>query len=284
MIGQDYALSLVSDAIIRQRSGVKNDARPIGTFLFLGPTGVGKTEVARSLADILFSGTSHIIRLDMSEYMEAFNVSKLIGSAPGYVGYEDGGQLTEAVRRQPYSIILFDEIEKAHPDVYNILLQIFEDGRLTDSHGRLVDFKNTIIIMTSNLASDILLSTKENKNQEVLKVVGKTFKPELINRIDEIVIFNPLSFNDQVKIVDKLINELTLKNQENELYITFDQSVARYVMKYGYDVTYGARPLKRFITKNIETFIAKAILHSTIQPRKHYLMSYDGQLVLQEIK
>ena len=208
VIGQDEALELISNAIIRQRAGIKDQNKPIGSFMMLGPTGVGKTEVAKSLAEALFDSESHIIRIDKSEYMERYSVSRLIGAAPGYVGYEEGGQLTEAVRRNPYSIVLFDEIEKAHPDVFNLLLQILDDGRITDSQGRTVDFKNTIILMTSNLGSEYLLDNNNDSSSLINQLLHKTFKPEFLNRIDEIITFNPLNKEVCYKIVDKMLNDL----------------------------------------------------------------------------
>ena len=226
VIGQDHALKLVSDAIIRQRAGIKDENRPIGSFIFLGPTGVGKTEVARALAENLFDDEKHIVRLDMSEYMERHSVSRLIGAPPGYIGYDEGGQLTEKVRRKPYSIILLDEIEKAHSDVFNILLQILDDGRLTDNQGRVVDFKNTIIIMTSNLGSNYLLN---NEKEKVAALVKETFKPEFINRIDEIAYFNPLSFNVQKEIVTKMLVDFTNKTLPKDIKISFEESVNKQI-------------------------------------------------------
>ena len=256
VIGQDDAVDLVSNAIIRQRAGIKDETKPIGSFLFLGPTGVGKTELAKALAEALFDSESHIIRLDMSEYMEQYSVSKLIGSAPGYIGYEEGGQLTEKVRRSPYSIVLFDEIEKAHPDVFNILLQILDDGRLTDSQGRTVDFKNTIIIMTSNIGSSILLSNDKDKDLQVEKLLRSTFKPEFLNRIDEIIKFNPLNKDVQLAIVNKMLKELNMRLIQQGLDIYFADSLKKWVLDSSFDEEFGARPIARFITKNIETFIA----------------------------
>lgn len=263
VIGQDEALKLVSEAIIRARAGIKDPNRPIGSFIFLGPTGVGKTEVARTLAYQLFDDERHMIRIDMSEYMEAFNVSRLIGSPPGYVGYDEGGQLTEAVRRNPYSIVLFDEIEKAHADVFNILLQILDDGRITDSHGRVVDFKNTIIIMTSNIGSEYIL---ENKGQElVLEMMKKTFRPEFLNRIDEIIIFNALNKDIVGKIIDKLIMELETRLSNTNLHIKLTDKAKNYIIERAYDINYGVRPLKRFISRNIETLIAKNLIDEKIK-------------------
>lgn len=278
VIGQDSALELVSDAIIRQRAGVQDETKPIGSFLFLGPTGVGKTEVCKSLAESLFDSENHIVRFDMSEYMEAHSVSRLIGAPPGYVGYDEGGQLTEAVRRHPYSIILLDEIEKAHRDIFNLFLQILDDGRATDSQGRTVDFKNTIIIMTSNLGCEYLtegtLSETEAKNK-VLELVKRSFKPEFLNRIDEIVIFNPLSKEVQTKIVEKMLKELVDKLAKNDIRISFTDDLKKYVIDSSYNTMYGARPIKRFIQKNIETYIAKEIIGSGIVPGQVYTLTYN---------
>ena len=280
VIGQDEALELVSNAIIRQRAGIKDQNKPIGSFMCLGPTGVGKTEVARSLAEALFDSESHIIRIDMSEYMERYSVSRLIGAAPGYVGYEEGGQLTEAVRRNPYSIVLFDEIEKAHPDVFNLLLQILDDGRITDSQGRTVDFKNTIIIMTSNLGSDILLENSENSQSEIDSLLHHTFKPEFLNRIDEIITFNPLSKEVCIKIVDKMLNELDNRLQENKVYIQFTDSLKQYIIDSSFTYDFGARPIKRFISKNIETLIASKIISEEIVPLKQYILDYVNNNII----
>lgn len=273
VIGQDHAIRLISDAIIRQRAGIKDENRPIGSFLFLGPTGVGKTEVARSLAEALFDSEHQIVRIDMSEYMESFSVSRLIGSPPGYVGYDEGGQLTEAVRRKPYSIVLFDEVEKAHPEVFNILLQILEDGRLTDSQGRTVDFKNTIITLTSNIGSEHLLSYEADAQKRVMDLVKTKFKPEFINRIDEIIIFNALNLNVQIEIAKKMIQDLNERLQEKNIYINFDDQVHKYVIKHGFNDEYGARPLKRFIQRHIETLIALHMIEGKVIPHAHYLMS-----------
>ena len=232
--GQDEAIELVSDAIIRARSGIKDPNRPIGSFIFLGPTGVGKTEVAKSLAYELFDDERHMIRIDCSEYMEAFNVSRLLGAPPGYVGYDEGGQLTEAVRRNPYSIVLFDEIEKAHPDVFNILLQILDDGRITDSQGRTIDFKNTIIIMTSNLGSDIILNDDENHDEAIMKLLKSTFRPELINRIDEIVIFNSLSKDVIYEVLDRLIKDLNKRLVHMHFTINISNAAKDYIIDNSY--------------------------------------------------
>lgn len=284
VIGQDHAIRLISDAIIRQRAGVKDENRPIGSFLFLGPTGVGKTEVARSLAEALFDSEHQIVRIDMSEYMESFSVSRLIGSPPGYVGYDEGGQLTEAVRRKPYSIVLFDEVEKAHPEVFNILLQILEDGRLTDSQGRTVDFKNTIIILTSNIGSEYLLSYEADAQKRVMDLVKTKFKPEFINRIDEIIIFNALNLNVQIEIAKKMIQDLDERLQSKNIYITFDEQVHKYVIKHGFNDEYGARPLKRFIQRHIETLIALHMIEGKVIPHAHYLMSVNKDELMIEPK
>ena len=262
VIGQDEAIKLVSDAIIKSRSGIKDPNRPIGSFIFLGPTGVGKTEIARTLAYELFDDEKHMIRIDMSEYMEKYSVSRLIGSPPGYVGYEEGGQLTEAVRRNPYSIVLFDEIEKAHPEVLNLLLQILDDGRVTDSNGRTVDFKNTIIIMTSNLGSEHIL---DGNTSEVMNDVKKYFRPEFINRIDEIIVFNPLTKDNIKCILDKLIHEMEDRLKDNNIHIKLTDDARNYLIENGYDVTYGARPLKRLLSRTIETTIAKVLINGEIK-------------------
>ena len=283
VIGQDQALRLVSDAILRQRAGIANPNRPIGSFLFLGPTGVGKTEVARSLAEALFDSESHIIRIDMSEYMEKFSVSRLIGAPPGYVGYEEGGQLTEKVRRSPYSIILFDEIEKAHPEVFNLLLQVLDDGRLTDSQGRTVNFKNTVIIMTSNLGSEYFI---EGHPEQVDGLVKATFRPEFLNRIDEIVYFHPLAKETQLKIVDKLLEELIRHLKEQYITVEFTSRLKAYILDSSYSPEYGARPLKRFIQKEIETKIARAIIQGQIDTKNKYVvdLSETSDFVISKVK
>lgn len=265
VIGQDNALKLVSEAIIRARSGIKDPNKPIGSFIFLGPTGVGKTEVAKSLAYELFDDERHMIRIDCSEYMESFNVSRLVGAPPGYVGYDEGGELTEAVRRNPYSIVLFDEIEKAHKDVFNILLQILDDGRLTDSQGRLVDFKNTIIIMTSNLGSEYILDNEDNANELVMNELKNTFRPELINRIDEIIVFNSLKQDVIGEIVDKVIKELNDRLQQNYIRVEITNTVREKIIEEAYDPRYGARPIKRYITKNIENLIAYKLIDENMK-------------------
>ncbi len=282
VIGQDEALQLVSDAIIRQRAGIKDENRPIGSFLFLGPTGVGKTEVCRSLAEALFDSEHHIVRFDMSEYMESHSVARLIGAPPGYVGYDEGGQLTEAVRRKPYSIVLFDEIEKAHHDIFNVLLQILDDGRITDGQGRTVDFKNTIIIMTSNLGSEYLINgVNENSKEKVNELLRMSFKPEFLNRIDEIIMFNPLTKDVQMKIVDKLLNDLKTRLATNNIKMSFTNQLAKHILEESYNTTYGARPIKRYIQKNIETLIAHNIISSKIVPNVEYLADYqDNEFVI----
>lgn len=261
--GQDQALKLVSDAIIRSRSGIKDENRPIGSFIFLGPTGVGKTEVARTLAYELFDDEKHMIRIDMSEYMEAHSVARLIGAPPGYVGYDEGGQLTEAVRRNPYSIVLFDEIEKAHKDIFNVLLQILDDGRITDGHGRTVDFKNTIIIMTSNLGSEYVLDGEVN-DEVILSELKSHFRPEFLNRIDEVIIFNALSKDVIYEILDKLISDLNVKMKAQRISVSLSDKAKQWVVENGYDHNYGARPLKRFLSKNLETLLAKKIIDGWI--------------------
>ena len=279
VIGQDNALTLVSDAIIKSRSGIKDPNRPIGSFIFLGPTGVGKTEVARTLAYELFDDEKHMIRIDMSEYMEKFSVSRLIGSPPGYVGYEEGGQLTEAVRRNPYSIVLFDEIEKAHPEVLNLLLQILDDGRITDSNGRTVDFKNTIIIMTSNLGSEHIL---EGHSEKVMDDVKKYFRPEFINRIDEIIIFNQLSKDAISKILVKIINEIENRLKDDNIKLDISDSAIEYFKENGYDPVFGARPLKRLVSRTIEVILSKMIINNEIKPNNKYLIDYkDEKIVIQ---
>jgi len=284
VIGQDHALRLISDAIIRQRAGIKDENRPIGSFLFLGPTGVGKTEVARSLAEALFDSEHQIVRIDMSEYMESHSVARLIGSPPGYVGYDEGGQLTEAVRRKPYSIILFDEVEKAHPEVFNILLQILEDGRLTDNQGRTVDFKNTIIILTSNIGSEYLLSYEKEAQKEVMKLVKEKFKPEFINRIDEIIIFNALNLKVQIEIANKMLNDLNERLKEKNLFIEFGEDIQKYVIQHGFNDEYGARPLKRYIQRHIETLVATKIIEGSIEPHKYYQMYVEDDQLKIRIK
>ena len=262
--GQDNALTLVSESIIRARAGIKDPNKPIGSFIFLGPTGVGKTEVARTLASELFDDEKHMIRIDMSEYMEAHSVSRLVGAPPGYVGYDEGGQLTEAVRRNPYSIVLFDEIEKAHKDIFNILLQILDDGRITDSQGRTVDFKNTIIIMTSNLGSEYILENLENSNELVMDELKNNFRPEFINRIDEIIIFNSLDKSVLFNILDNIIKNIENRLSNMNIKINLTEDAKKYIIDSSYDERYGARPIKRYVSKNIETLLANNIIEDNI--------------------
>ena len=281
--GQDNAIDLVSDAIIRARSGIKDPNRPIGSFIFMGPTGVGKTEVAKSLAYELFDDEKHMIRIDCSEYMESFNVSRLVGAPPGYVGYDEGGELTEAVRRNPYSIVLFDEIEKAHPDVFNILLQILDDGRITDSQGRLIDFKNTIIIMTSNLGSEIILdhSNDEDRDELVMSILKTKFRPELINRIDEIVIFNSLSKDVIYEVLDRIIEVVNNHLSNVKLNIKLSDKAKDFIIEKSYTKEFGARPIKRFVTKYIETLIAESLLNEKIHEGDRLLIDVvDNNFVI----
>ena len=272
VMGQDEALELVSDAVIKSRSGIKDPNRPIASFMFLGPTGVGKTEVARTLAYELFDDERHMVRIDMSEYMEKFSVSRLIGSPPGYVGYEEGGQLTEAVRRNPYSIVLFDEVEKAHPEVLNLLLQILDDGRVTDSNGRTVDFKNTIIIMTSNLGSEHILDGNTNL---VMQEVREHFRPEFINRIDEIIVFNPLSKEAIGNILDKIIKEIENRLKDINIKINVTERAKEQLINDGYDINYGSRPLKRLVSRTIETMLSKKIIAGQIKPNDTVIIDYE---------
>ena len=271
VIGQDEAVEKVSEAIMRSRAGIGDPRKPIGSFMFLGPTGVGKTELAKSLADALFDDEHNIVRIDMSEYMEKYSVSRLIGAPPGYVGYEEGGQLTEAVRRKPYSVVLFDEIEKAHPDVFNILLQVLDDGRITDSQGRTVDFKNTIIILTSNLGSDYILEgiqengeISEEAKEKVQMLLKQNFRPEFLNRLDEIVFYKPLRKNEISRILELLIKDLERRLDDKHIKLILTDSAKDYLINNGYDEIYGARPLKRFVQKKLETLIAKKILSQEI--------------------
>ncbi len=279
VIGQNEAVEKVTDAIIRSRAGIQDSSRPIGSFMFLGPTGVGKTELAKALAENLFDDEHNIIRIDMSEYMEKFSVSRLIGAPPGYVGYEEGGQLTEAVRRKPYSVILFDEIEKAHPDVFNILLQVLDDGRITDSQGRTVDFKNTIIILTSNLGSEYILEGIKNgeltdeAKENVNTLLKQSFRPEFLNRLDEIVFYKPLVKNEIAKILDLLVIDLNKRLENQEIVISLTNEAKEYLIENGYDPIYGARPLKRFVQKQLETLIARKIIEQTILPKQNVIVS-----------
>ncbi|MBC1743169.1 ATP-dependent chaperone ClpB [Listeria welshimeri] len=272
VIGQGYAVQLVSDAVLRARAGIKDPKRPIGSFIFLGPTGVGKTELAKALAYNMFDSEDHMIRIDMSEYMEKHSVSRLVGAPPGYVGYEEGGQLTEAVRRNPYSIVLLDEIEKAHPDVFNILLQVLDDGRITDSQGRLIDFKNTVIIMTSNIGSNLLLERTEEGEispeleSDVMQILQSEFKPEFLNRVDDIILFKPLTLADIKGIVEKLVEELQIRLADQEITITISDDAKAFIAEEAYDPVYGARPLKRYIVRHVETPLAREIVSGKIMP------------------
>jgi len=280
VMGQDEALQLVSDAIIKSRSGIKDPNRPIGSFIFLGPTGVGKTEVARSLAYELFDDERHMIRIDMSEYMEKFSVSRLIGAPPGYIGYEEGGQLTEAVRRNPYSIVLFDEIEKAHPEVLNLLLQILDDGRVTDSNGRTVDFKNTIIIMTSNLGSEYIL---EGQDEKVMQELQHHFRPEFINRIDEIIIFKKLEKNILSDILNKIIKEIETRLKDLDIKIKLSDKARDYFIENGFDDNYGARPLKRLVGRELETVLARMIINNEIKYGNELIVDImDNEIIIRK--
>lgn len=284
VMGQDEAVKLVSEAIIRSKAGIKDPSKPIGSFLFLGPTGVGKTELAKTLAQALFDDENAMVRLDMSEYMEKFSVSRLIGAPPGYVGYDEGGQLTEAVRRKPYSVVLFDEVEKAHPDVFNVLLQVLDDGRITDSQGRTVDFKNTIIIMTSNLGSQYLLEGIDESTGQithateelVMNDLRNSFRPEFLNRLDEIIMFKPLTKDNIGGIVDLIMQELNLRLSDRQLRIELTPAAKQFVIDAGYDPVYGARPLRRYIQKNVETMAAKIILGGNISEGSIITIDSDG--------
>lgn len=286
VIGQDEAVDAVSDAVLRSRAGLQNPNKPLGSFLFLGPTGVGKTELAKALAENLFDSESHMVRIDMSEYMEKYSVSRLVGAAPGYVGYEEGGQLTEAVRRNPYTIILLDEVEKAHPDVFNILLQVLDDGRLTDGQGRTVNFKNTILIMTSNLGSEFLLENDSTNGtispeikKKVIQLTQAHFKPEFLNRIDDILMFTPLTMDSVQKIVEKFIHQLSDRLESQEITLGIDEDAQKWIAKEGYNPAYGARPLQRFITNNVETPLAKEIIAGKILPHSKVTVTLvDNQL------
>lgn len=286
VIGQDEAVTAVSDAIIRARSGLKDENKPIGSFIFLGPTGVGKTELSKALTQLMFDDERNIIRIDMSEYMEKYSVSRLIGAAPGYVGYEEGGQLTEAVRRKPYSVILFDEIEKAHPDVFNILLQVLDDGRLTDNQGRTINFKNTIIIMTSNIGSQYLLDgidsngeIKEDAKESVREELKRRFRPEFLNRVDEIVMFKPLGKSEISSIIDLELEKIQSRLADRKIEINLDESAKDFIIENAYSPIYGARPIKRFLQKNIETALGKKIIAGEISDKQEVNISADGEKI-----
>lgn len=287
VVGQDEGVSKVTEAIIRSKAGIKDPSKPIGSFLFLGPTGVGKTELAKALAESLFDDEQNMVRIDMSEYMEKFSVSRLIGAPPGYVGYEEGGQLSEAVRRKPYSVVLFDEIEKAHPDVFNVLLQVLDDGRITDSQGRTVDFKNTILIMTSNIGSEYLLDgidhngeIKEENEKLVMNQLRGSFRPEFLNRLDEIIMFKPLTKSNIGMIINLLVQELNQRLLDREIYIELTDRAKAFIVEHGYDPVYGARPLKRYLQKHVETLSAKLILQGDVGiGEKIMIDEKDGQLI-----
>ncbi|MBO7304229.1 MAG: ATP-dependent chaperone ClpB [Clostridia bacterium] len=284
VIGQDEGVSKVCSAILRSRAGIRDPKRPIGSFMFLGPTGVGKTELAKALAASLFDDEKNLVRIDMSEYMEKYSVSRLIGAPPGYVGYDEGGQLTEAVRRRPYAVVLFDEIEKAHPDVFNVLLQVLDDGRITDSQGRTVDFKNTVIIMTSNLGSDIILEGIENGDisESARGMIGellkRSFRPEFLNRLDEIIYFKPLSRSDVMEILRLAINALGERLEEQRLVLKVTDAACSYIADSAYDPIYGARPLKRFLSSNLETLIARKMIGEDVAPESTLTVDYNGTL------
>ncbi|WP_040195510.1 ATP-dependent chaperone ClpB [Candidatus Soleaferrea massiliensis] len=290
VIGQDEAVEKVTDAILRSRAGIKDPNRPIGSFLFLGPTGVGKTELAKALAESLFDDEHNMVRIDMTEYMEKYSVSRLIGAPPGYVGYEEGGQLTEAVRRRPYSVVLFDEVEKAHPDVFNILLQVLDDGRITDSQGRTVDFKNTIIILTSNLGSQFILEGIDSEGQisdeakeQVSSLLKSQFRPEFLNRLDDIVFYKPLTRDEIYRIVDLVMADLQRRLDQKQLKVELTEKAKNFIVDQGYDPVYGARPLKRYVQSHVETLIARMIIASDLKPRTALVVDYDGKkLVVHE--
>jgi ATP-dependent Clp protease ATP-binding subunit ClpB len=291
VMGQDEAVKLVADAILRSKAGIKDPTKPIGSFLFLGPTGVGKTELAKALAASLFDNEQNMVRIDMSEYMEKYSVSRLIGAPPGYVGYEEGGQLTEAVRRKPYSVVLFDEIEKAHPDVFNVLLQVLDDGRITDSQGRTVDFKNTILIMTSNIGSAYLLDGIDEAGNImagckdlVMNDLRNHFRPEFLNRLDEMILFKPLTPGDIRGIIDLLIAELNERLSDREITIELTEEAKKFVVKEAYDPVYGARPLKRYLQKNVETLSARLILSDEVDTQDTIVIEVKDSLLSGSIR
>ena len=291
VIGQDEGVTKVTEAIIRSKAGIKDPTKPIGSFLFLGPTGVGKTELAKSLAASLFDDENNMVRIDMSEYMEKYSVSRLIGAPPGYVGYEEGGQLTEAVRRKPYSVVLFDEIEKAHPDVFNVLLQVLDDGRITDSQGRTVDFKNTILIMTSNIGSAHLLDgIDENGNiskdaeEAVMNELRAGFRPEFLNRLDEIILFKPLTKNNIGEIIHLLMEDLNSRLVDKEVRVELSKEAEAYVVDHGFDPVYGARPMKRYLQKTVETEAAKLILADSVRAGDTILIDVENGALTAKVK
>ena len=284
VVGQEEAVNLVSESIIRSKAGIKDPTKPIGSFLFLGPTGVGKTELAKTLAASLFDNEANMVRIDMSEYMEKHSVARLIGAPPGYVGYDEGGQLTEAVRRKPYSVVLFDEVEKAHPDVFNVLLQVLDDGRITDSKGKTVDFKNTILIMTSNSGSQYLLegidengNIKPETQELVMNELRAHFRPEFLNRLDETILFKPLTKENIGGIVDLLIADLNKRLADREIQITVTEPAKNYIIDHGYDPVYGARPLKRYLQKNVETLVARMILADKLGVNQKVTLDVEGE-------
>ncbi|MBO7527528.1 MAG: AAA family ATPase, partial [Clostridia bacterium] len=284
IVGQNEAVTKVSEAILRSRAGIGDPNRPIGSFMFLGPTGVGKTELCKALAKSLFDDEKNMVRIDMTEYMEKFSVSRLIGAPPGYVGYDEGGELTEAVRRHPYSVVLFDEIEKAHPDVFNILLQVLDDGRITDSQGRTVDFKNTIIIMTSNLGANAILegigedgSISIPAREEVDALLKAQFRPEFLNRLDDIIMFKPLTKDDIKKIVDLLLTNLQNRLKDKELTLQVTDKAKEFIIENGYDMLFGARPLKRYISHTVETMVAKELIAKDFKPNTKIKLDVDGE-------
>ena len=283
VVGQDEGVTKVTEAIIRSKAGIKDPSKPIGSFLFLGPTGVGKTELAKSLAAALFDDENNMVRIDMSEYMEKYSVSRLIGAPPGYVGYEEGGQLTEAVRRKPYSVVLFDEIEKAHPDVFNVLLQVLDDGRITDSQGRTVDFKNTILIMTSNIGASYLLdginedgTIKPEAEAAVMNDLRAHFRPEFLNRLDETILFKPLTKDNIGGIIHLIIADLNKRLEDKQLTIRLSDEAMQYIVDNAYDPVYGARPLKRYIQKYVETLAAKMILADQVEEGDTIVITVEG--------
>lgn len=291
VIGQDEGVTKVTEAIIRSKAGIKDPTKPIGSFLFLGPTGVGKTELAKSLAASLFDDENNMVRIDMSEYMEKYSVSRLIGAPPGYVGYEEGGQLTEAVRRKPYSVVLFDEIEKAHPDVFNVLLQVLDDGRITDSQGRTVDFKNTILIMTSNIGSAHLLDgIDENGNiskdaeEAVMNELRAGFRPEFLNRLDEIILFKPLTKSNIGEIIHLLMEDLNSRLVDKEVRVELSKEAEAYVVDHGFDPVYGARPMKRYLQKTVETEAAKLILADRVRAGDTILIDVENGALTAKVK
>ena len=288
VVGQDEAVKSVSEAILRSRAGIQDPNRPLGSFLFLGPTGVGKTELAKALAEALFDDEKNLVRIDMSEYMEKFSVSRLIGAPPGYVGYDEGGQLTEAVRRHPYSVVLFDEVEKAHPDVFNVLLQVLDDGRITDSQGRTVDFKNTILILTSNLGSEYLLGginengeISDEARAQVEQLLKRSFRPEFLNRLDEIVFYKPLTKENIVHIIDLQLAQLNRRLAEKQLKCALTEEAKQFVIDAAYDPQYGARPLRRYLQHTVETLLAKRIVKGDITPNTTLTVSVqNGALIV----